>query len=77
MRDDRPKDRSPGNVLTVIIRDDAPLVNCGDSPAYRSVQVELTPEQQEKLALRHTFAQGAIWFAEDVSRCIIETKAEG
>jgi len=50
----------PSNKLTVIIRDDSPMVNCGDSPAYRSVQIELTEEQVKRLGLLQTWTQGAI-----------------
>jgi hypothetical protein len=50
--------------LTVTIRDDSPMLHCGDSPAYRSVQIEFTPEQIAKIKLRHK--------EEDFSRCWIE-----
>jgi hypothetical protein len=29
--------------LRVIIRNDAPMIFCNDSPSYRSVEIELTP----------------------------------
>lgn len=72
MRNDQPEPRSPGNTLTVIIRDDGPMAICGDAPSYRSVRVPLTPHQMDMLGLVHTYAQGEIWFAESVSRCFIE-----
>jgi len=37
--------------LTVIIRSDAPMLNCADSPSYRTVVFELTDEQRRKLIL--------------------------
>lgn len=49
--------------LTVLVRDDSPMIHCGDSPAYRTIAIELTPEQMQKLNLRSY---------ESISRCIIE-----
>jgi hypothetical protein len=37
-----PKTRLPGAVLTVIIRDDSPMIHCGDSPSYRTVSITAT-----------------------------------
>lgn len=54
--------------LTVTIRDDSPMIHCGDSPSYRSVQIELTPEQIAKIKLRQE---------EDFSRCWIEPELTG
>lgn len=62
----------PIGVLTVVIRDDGPLAGCGDVPAYRSVRIDLTPEQVDKLELRHTYSVGRNRFHEVVSRCFIE-----
>jgi hypothetical protein len=62
----------PIGVLTVVIRDDGPLVDCGDVPSYRSVRIDLTPEQVERLALRHTHSIGSSRYHEVVSRCFIE-----
>ena len=36
-------------ILTVIFRDDSPMIFCNDSPTYRSIQIELTQEQTELL----------------------------
>jgi len=47
-----------GMVLTVILRDDSPMIHCGDSPAYRSVRVDLTPEQVAAIAPRKTGSTG-------------------
>ena len=54
----------PSPYLTVVIRDDSPMVHAGDSPSYRTVRVTLTGEQVEALALRHGM--------EAYSRAIVE-----
>lgn len=51
------------NRLTVVIRDDIPMIQCGDSPSYRSVQIDLTLEQMRLLRLHD---------AEQISRCFLE-----
>ena len=58
--------------LTVIFRDDGPMIHCGDSPIYRSVQVELTPEQQERLKPRPSYMAGTTQYYEAISKCFIE-----
>lgn len=62
----------PSDTLTVIFRDDSPMIHCGDSPSYRTVSVKLTDEQREALSLRFLFSNGANHFWEDISRAIIE-----
>lgn len=62
----------PGNKLTVIIRNDAPMIHCGDSPSYRSVQIALTEEQMQKLRLNYAHSSGGNDFHEDISKCFIE-----
>lgn len=37
-------------ILTVIIRDDEPMHQCNSAPTYRSVQIEFTDEQVDKLS---------------------------
>lgn len=66
------KSKSPGNILTVVIRNDAPMVCCGDSPSYRSVRIKLTPEQLQSLRLEQTHGSEPNGFHEVVSRCFIE-----
>ena len=56
------------NILTVIIRDDSPIIHCGDSPAYRSIKIELTPEQQEQV--------NRMGELEYVSKCFVEISME-
>ena len=58
--------------LTVILRDDGPMINCGDSPTYRSVQVELTLEQIERIKPRSTYQVGTTDYFEQISKCFIE-----
>lgn len=62
----------PGRTLTVVIRDDSPMIHCGDSPAYRSVQLELTDEQLARIGLKWTYSSGSIDYYEEISRCFIE-----
>jgi hypothetical protein len=63
----------PGNILTVVIRNDAPLIHCGDCPSYRSVRIELTDEQLNLLGLKWTSSSGKDDYYEEISRCFIET----
>jgi hypothetical protein len=65
-------DQAVGNVLTVVIRDDAPLIFANDSPSFRSVRLQLTGEQQEALSLRCTGRYGVNPVHESVSKCFIE-----
>ena len=62
----------PNRVMTVIIRDDSPMIHCVDSPSYRAVRVPLTDEQIEMLKLRHVGSVGSIDYYEAISRAIIE-----
>jgi hypothetical protein len=55
--------------LTVIIRDDSPIVFANDSPSFRRVTIRLTDEQKEALKLRTT---GAGDMFESVSRSFLE-----
>lgn len=60
--------------LTVIFRNEAPLVCCNDNPSYRSVTIELTDEQRAKLSCRKTFMSGNTQYYEEISMCFIEDK---
>ena len=51
--------------LTVIIRDDSPLIHCGDVSAYRRVTIELTEDQ------KNTLLVGANVY-ESISHCFLE-----
>ena len=62
----------PSNKLTVVFRDDGPMIHCGDCPTYRSVQITLTDEQVRALAMRQTHSQ----YHEEVSRCFIEPQGD-
>lgn len=61
-------------ILTVILRDDGPMVCAGDSPTYRSVQIELTEEQQKRLKPKPTYTSGGKQYYEAVSKCFIEPR---
>lgn len=50
-------------VLTVIIRNDTPMLIYGDQPSFRSVQIELTKDQIEQMQLTDM---------ESISQCFIE-----
>ena len=57
--------------LTIAIRDDSPMLFCGDSPAYRLVNIDLTEEQTAKLVLRQTGNTGENAVREEISRCYL------
>jgi hypothetical protein len=58
--------------LTVIFRDDSPMIFCNDSPFYRSVQIELTKQQNEMLKPLQTGTNGLNKIYESISKCFIE-----
>ena len=58
--------------LTVVMRDDSPMIHCGDCPSYRTVVLDLTPLQQVALTPRKTGSSGGVDMYESVSRCILE-----
>lgn len=62
----------PSNQLTVIIRDDSPMMHCNDSPSYRSVSILLTDEQILKLGLKLTDTVSGTNHYESISKCFIE-----
>ena len=62
--------------MTVIIRDDTPMICCGESPSYRSVRVKLTMEQREALSLFANGYSGNTPLWEEISRVIIESPRE-
>jgi hypothetical protein len=64
--------RYAGSYLTVIIRDDAPLIFVGDSPAYRRVTIGLTHDQVKQLELKKTGTDGKTKIFESVSQCFLE-----
>lgn len=65
-----------GSRLTVIIRDDGPLIFCGDSPSYRRVTLDLTDFQINRLHLQPTRTSGTEVFFEAVSQCFLEDQRE-
>ena len=58
--------------LTVVLRNDGPMIHCDDCPSYRSVQVVLTPEQCAAIAPRKTGSSGGVDEYEYVSRAFLE-----
>lgn len=62
----------PGRILTVVIRNDGPMLHSGDSPTYRSVRLTLNDEQVGQLALRQYGQWGGESLYEEISRCFIE-----
>lgn len=62
----------PGKTLTVMIRDDAPMIHCNDSPSYRSVRIELTDEQRDSIGLRATGVTSGNPIYESISKCWLE-----
>lgn len=69
-------DRLPGKVLTVIIRDDSPMIHCQDAPKFRSVRVILTDDQVNLITLGCTGTTGGTPIYEVVSKCFIEPEAD-
>jgi hypothetical protein len=62
-------------VLTVVIRDDGPLVFCGDVPSYRTVRIDLTTEQEALIDLREVGVNCGQAIHEQISRAILEPGA--
>lgn len=58
--------------LTVIFRDDAPVIFVGDVPAYRRVTIELTAEQRDALALKQVGINCGKPVYEAYSKCFLE-----
>lgn len=69
-----PKDRLVPGAMTVVIRDDVPMIHCGDSPSYRTVRINLTDEQRQAMALHWTGSQGGTDIWEVISKAIVETE---
>ena len=58
--------------LTVIFRNDMPMIYAGDCPVYRSVQINLTSEQIEKIKCRTVGMSHGNDVYEEISKCFIE-----
>jgi len=72
MPSDQHSPRRPGRILTIVIRDDSPMIFCDDSPTYRSVRIPLTDEQMETLALRWVGRSGVTDYHETISKVFLE-----
>lgn len=59
-------------ILTFILRNDAPMFHCGDSPSYRTVQIALTKEQCDKINIKKTHHHGGEDYYESISKVITE-----
>ena len=68
------KTKIPANRLTIIFRDDAPLIHCGDSPSYRRVTIDLTEEQRNQIKVNATCTSMGKDIFESVSKCFFEYK---
>ena len=62
--------------LTVIIRDDSPMIHYADSSSYRRVTVNLTTDQQEKLRLFVTSVINTKEIYESYSMAFVEREEE-
>ena len=58
--------------LTFVIRDDAPMIHCNDSPSYRTVTIRMTDEQVACEPLYCTSQTGTNLSYEQVSKIILE-----
>ena len=60
--------------LTVILANEMPMLTLQEPVQYRSVQIELTPEQQEKIAPRFLGKAGDRPVFERVRMCFLEER---
>jgi hypothetical protein len=58
--------------LVVVIRNDAPMLICGDSPTYRHIVIPLTKEQDEALEMLKVGVNCGQDIHEKISKCFIE-----
>lgn len=68
----RPESVLPHHVVTVVIRDDSPMMNTQSPPRRRSVRIELTDEQLEVLALEWVGRSGGADIYEEIESMWIE-----
>jgi hypothetical protein len=64
----------PKNELTVIIRDNSPMIFLQDTPTYRSVKLFLNDEQMEQLVLNYIGTSCGTDYFEEISKCFIEPR---
>lgn len=64
--------KKPATHLTVVIRDDSPLIHCGDNPSYRRVTIKLTDDQINYILLKATSQVMGNDVYESVSNCFLE-----
>lgn len=68
------KTQLPNNLLTFVITDISPLLCVGEPIKHRTVQIELTAEQLQKLALKHRGMSGSNPIYEEISSVYLEPK---
>lgn len=77
MMEEKMNSKISAKKLTVIIRDDAPMIHCNDVSSYRRVTINLTDDQQEKLRLFATSTSMGKDVFESYSKCFLEDKDGG
>ena len=65
-------DKPLGRFLTVVIRNEANFIFMQEPCTYRTVHIELTPEQEEQLALRYVGQTCGSKIYENVAHCFLE-----
>lgn len=76
-REDHPPIRRPKGHLTFVVRDTAPLAVLQEPVGHRTVRVELTEEQLDRLSLRKTGWSGGGPIYESISMVLWEDEPEG
>lgn len=62
--------------LTIVIRDDSPMIHCADVPSYRRVTFKLTDEQMKMIELKATSNIVGKDIYECISKCFLEIIAD-
>ena len=71
-----PDPKQTSGVLTFVIRDDAPMIHCNDTPTFRTVTIYMTDEQKACVQLHCTAMTGSNASYEQVSRVILEPEGK-
>jgi len=64
--------RIPAVRLTVVIRDESPLIHMQEPVNHRTVHIELTQEQREQLALKCVGRAGGTDLYEQIASAFLE-----
>jgi len=62
--------------LTVIMRDDSPMIFYQEPVRHRTVHIALTPGQQRQLEPRITGTNGGREIREEIAMCFLEEEGE-